>query len=315
MFDKITNDSRTYADIQGLEQLHATNKKDPAAARKEVAQQFEAILMQMVMHSMRDANKAMSSDLMNNEQMDMYQDFYDKQLSLVLSNSSTGLAKMIEKNMIQNEHPGEPYVEPGNQPHEMKPLAVEQVMKPLELNNVTTPKAQSTVAPQPSAPLPPHFDDETSFVKQIMPAAKIAASALGVAPGILIAQAALETNWGKKILPQNKDQSSYNLFNIKAGSAWNKRTTQIDSLEQVNGVLVKEKSHFRSYDSFQDSFQDYVSFLKQNNRYAGAVNKAQDPKQFVENLQSAGFATDTQYASKVLKIFTNPAFQSMLGQA
>ncbi|MDR3476570.1 MAG: flagellar assembly peptidoglycan hydrolase FlgJ [Gammaproteobacteria bacterium] len=319
MYDKIGNDSRVYTDIQGLEQLHLQNKTDHKAAKKEVSQQFEAILMQMVLRSMRDANKTFASDLIGNNQMDFYQDFFDKQLSLIMSNNSNSVAKMIEKNIDQNDH-SQDMIEDTPKPNASPSLHVSNERyqpNAATIQNTTPAKEIPNIAPVKSATETAestHFDTEESFVKHLWPAAKAAASALGLAPGILIAQAALETNWGKKILPNGKDNSSFNLFNIKSGSSWDKKTTTIESLEQKNGVLVREKSNFRSYDSFKESFMDYVSFLKENVRYNTALTKAAHPEAFAKALQEAGFATDTHYADKIVNIFGSTSFKKLIAK-
>jgi flagellar protein FlgJ len=171
--------------------------------------------------------------------------------------------------------------------------------------------------PQYSNPVelePTGFSSPEDFVKKLWTTANIAAGILGVHPEILLAQAALETNWGKSILQHSNGRSTHNLFNIKAGNDWNKDTTSINSVEQKQGVLVKEKSTFRSYSSFTDSFFDFVNLLKQNGRYSDVLNKVSDPRQFIQALQKAGYATDQNYADKILKIFSSPMFQNLVSK-
>lgn len=319
MIDKFSNDARIYTDVQGLENLRYQSGKHSDAAKKEVSQQFEAMMMQMVIRSMRDANKAFSSDLFGSDQMDFYQDMFDKQLSLLSSNSGTGFAQMIEKNIDQQygtqnknaetsiENPAGTNSLPAYKPaqaHEL-PKRIQQAPSPVISQD--TPSSAET--PQTST-----FNSPDEFIKNLWSSAKTAAKLIGVDPKLLLAQAALETNWGKKILPQGKENSSYNLFNIKADNSWNKQITTADTLEQKEGVLSKEKAKFRSYDSFMDSFADYVHFLKNNNRYSEALNKATNPQQFIHALQNAGFATDTNYADKILKIFSSHSFNTMFAR-
>ena len=333
MYDKIASDTRVYSDIQSLEQLHAEVKNNPKAAKKEVAQQFESILMQMMLRSMRDANKAFATnDLFSNDQMDFYQDFFDKQMSLVMAqHGGIGFAKSIERNITQNETPEQLALEaaPPKKPsnianmetykaaaaHLRRQSREMHAKRPNQCSMQCRQAISRAMSSRPILPLPePHknFDSPKEFVESLWPSAKSAAMMLGTNPEILLAQAALETNWGNKILPQGKDASTHNLFNIKADNAWTKKTTTLDSLEQKHGVLVKEKSTFRSYDSFAESFLDYAKFLKLNNRYTEALTKAANPQQFVKALQNAGFATDTNYAEKILKIFSSPMFQNLV---
>lgn len=293
--DNVAYNSRIYTDIQGLAQLKY--EKNSAAATKEVSKQFEALLMQMVMHSMRDANKAFSSGLFGSNQMEFYQDMFDKQLALMLPQQGLGFAEMVEKNISGTSGTVERADVPLAQP--IFPAAsVEQ--KVASVAQLEQPQATSE-------PATTTFSTQKEFIKKLWPAAKLAAKTIGTTPGILLAQAALETNWGKSILPQ-----SNNLFNIKAGSTWSDKTTTVASLEQRNGVLVKEKSDFRSYDSYEQSFQDYAKLITQNDRYSQAVSQAQNPEQFTHALQKAGFATDEKYAHKIMQIFSSQTFKDLI---
>lgn len=304
MNDKVTYDTRVYTDIQGLQNLKYTKNAD--AAKKEVAQQFEAMLMQMVMHSMRDANKTFSSGLFGSQEMDLYQDMFDKQMSLLMSNSHLGFAKMVEKNIDNMQSsPSNP-----DTSHSTSPPSVDY--QPVVSTKLTESEHNDSLPEKPDVQThqtQEGFSSQGEFIKKLWHSAKIAASFIGASPEILLAQAALETNWGKNVLPYFNN-SSHNLFNIKADLNWRSKTTTVDSLEQKNGVLVKEKSNFRSYDSFDESFLDYANFLRQNDRYSDALNKAENPEKFVNALQNAGYATDQQYANKILKIFSSHSFKN-----
>ncbi len=290
--DKIAYDTRIYTDLQGLKRLQY--EKDGVAAKKEVSQQFESLFMQMVFHSMRDANKALASDLFGGQQMEMYQDMFDKQLSLMLPKGGLGLAELIEKNIDQ----------------------MQQIPPELAADHqVTTSPSVSSSQETPvevASSQSKKFTTAGDFIKKLWSSAKLAAKAIGAPPELLLAQAALETNWGKSILPQGEKGSSHNLFNIKAGSNWSNKTTQVASLEQRNGILVKEKSDFRSYDSYDESFADYVHLLKENDRYKNALTKAENPRQFTEALQAAGYATDENYAQKIMKIYSSQSFKDLV---
>jgi flagellar protein FlgJ len=311
MYDKVANDASVYTNVQGLEQLRADVKNNPKAAKKEVSQQFEAILVQMMLRSMRDANKSFSSDLLNNDQMDFYQDLFDKQLSLALSSHGMGVAGAIEKNIDEHHLAGTSDETPAETP---PALTLPERIQPQQAIPVSTQLAAVAAPQTPPKTENVAFDSQESFIKHLWPTAKFAAKMIGVSPEVLIAQAALETNWGKKILPHNQSTSSFNLFNIKAGGNWAEKTTTMDSLEQRNGVLVKEKSSFRSYESFKESFADYIHLLQQNSRYKDALDKATNPQEFVHALQNAGYATDSNYADKILKIFDSRSFQNVIAK-
>jgi len=305
MDDDITYSSRIYTDIQGIKKLQYD--KHSTRAKKEVAQQFEALMFQMVLRSMRDATNAFSSGLFDNKQMELYQDMFDKQLSLVMSNNSLGLAKIIEKNIDQmNGQTEGSNIEPS----------VYVMKKPpkFSVSDDTDTKTISQVGTEDINELAPkektHFSTPEVFVKKLWSLAKQAASKLGTSPEILLAQAALETNWGKNIL--GTSGISHNLFNIKADTDWDKKVTSVNAVEYKNGVLTKENAKFKNYESYLESFMDYVNLLKNNNRYAGALDKASNPEQFIKALHQAGYATDPNYGDKVLKILSSPMFKELV---
>lgn len=154
----------------------------------------------------------------------------------------------------------------------------------------------------PLAPAKKAFSSADEFVNTMLPMAKEAAERIGVDPRYLVAQAALETGWGKSVMRAQDGSSSHNLFGIKAGSSWTGESARAITSEFRNGEKVKETAEFRSYDSYKDSFHDLVTLLQTNNRYQDVVKSADNPEQFVRELQKAGYATDPDYASKISQI-------------
>ena len=154
----------------------------------------------------------------------------------------------------------------------------------------------------PLAPAKKAFSSADEFVNTMLPLAKEAADRIGVDPRYLVAQAALETGWGKSVMRAQDGSSSHNLFGIKAGSSWKGDSARAITSEFRNGEMVKETAEFRSYDSYKDSFHDLVTLLQTNNRYQDVVKSADNPEQFVRELQKAGYATDPAYASKISQI-------------
>jgi flagellar protein FlgJ len=157
------------------------------------------------------------------------------------------------------------------------------------------------VAQPPLAPKKA-FADSDEFVATMLPMAEQAAKRIGVDPRYLVAQAALETGWGKSVMRNSDGSSSHNLFGIKASGNWEGDSARAITSEFRDGQFVKETAAFRSYDSYQDSFHDLVSLLQSNSRYQDAVKSADNPEQFVRELQKAGYATDPNYASKISQI-------------
>ena len=154
----------------------------------------------------------------------------------------------------------------------------------------------------PLAPAKKAFSSADEFVNTMLPMAREAAARIGVDPRYLVAQAALETGWGKSVMRAQDGSSSHNLFGIKAGSSWKGDSARAITSEFRNGEMVRETAQFRSYDSYKDSFHDLVTLLQTNNRYQDVVKSADNPEQFVRELQKAGYATDPDYASKISQI-------------
>ncbi len=154
----------------------------------------------------------------------------------------------------------------------------------------------------PLAPAKKAFSSADDFVNTMLPMAKEAADRIGVDPRYLVAQAALETGWGKSVMRAQDGSSSHNLFGIKASSNWTGDSARAITSEFRNGAMVKETAEFRSYASYKDSFHDLVTLLQSNNRYQDVLKSADNPEQFVRELQKAGYATDPNYATKISQI-------------
>ncbi|RMS73077.1 Flagellar rod assembly protein/muramidase FlgJ [Pseudomonas syringae pv. aceris] len=172
----------------------------------------------------------------------------------------------------------------------------------LDPNLAPAPEYVRSMAQPPLAPAKRAFSNADQFVETMLPLAKEAAARIGVDPVMLVAQAALETGWGKSIMRQQDGSSSHNLFGIKAAGSWKGAEARAITSEFRDGKMVKETADFRSYDSYADSFHDLVSLLQNNSRYKEVVNSADKPEQFVKELQKAGYATDPDYASKISQI-------------
>lgn len=149
------------------------------------------------------------------------------------------------------------------------------------------------------------------FVKSIWPYAKQAASLIGLDPKILMAQAALETGWGKAIVKETDGSSSNNLFNIKAANT--DQAVNIKTTEYIVDTPIKMMASFKKYSSVEHSFNDYISLIR-GDRYKTALANAQDPKGYVSALQDAGYATDPDYANKILSIYHGDELQRILEQ-
>lgn len=148
------------------------------------------------------------------------------------------------------------------------------------------------------------FRSQEQFIAALVPMAERTAEKLGVDPEFLVAQAALETGWGKSVLRTTQGQSSHNLFGIKSTGSWDGPAAQSMTTEYVQGKAVRQEEGFRVYNSFEQSFEDYALLLQNSKRYTQALKVAAsgDSTGFVRELQKAGYATDPNYARKITQI-------------
>ncbi|MEA2094135.1 MAG: flagellar assembly peptidoglycan hydrolase FlgJ, partial [Pseudomonadota bacterium] len=152
------------------------------------------------------------------------------------------------------------------------------------------------------------------FIRDLLPYARKGAAELGVKPGVLIAQAALETGWGQKVIRHADGRSSLNLFGIKADTGWPGDKVSVATLEYENGIAKKQRAVFRSYSSLEAAVSGYVKFLRSNPRYQGALEQAADPEAYLSGLKAAGYATDPEYVEKIKAIMSQNSFMENTGK-
>lgn len=290
-------------DIANLDQLrqsavNSNNADDQKQALHAAAKQFEAIFTNMLFKSMRDANSAFESDMLKSQSQDFYRQMMDDQMASEISSSgSLGLADMI----VAQLSAGLPQ---DDSELAMRNAALDVTAKSSidsEQAGLVADKALQTMQANRIRKEPASFDSPEQFVRSMGPYAERAAKALGVDPSLLIAQAALETGWGQKMV-KNSQGSSNNLFNIKADRSWKGDKVATQTLEFHDNVPVKERASFRSYSSYEESFNDFVRFLNQNPRYQSALQHDNSSERFIHGIHKAGYATDPNYADKVLKV-------------
>lgn len=257
----------------------ASSRQD-VATLKEAAKQFESLFTKMMLKSMRDANRSFSEGSMfASSQGDFYQDMFDDQISIELSKGKgLGLADVLVRQLAQSG-------------------LVKDADAGQEAARATFPSAQNVS----SADHRPLAQSKEDFVKTMWPHAQRAGQALGVDPSVLIAQAALETGWGRAV-PNHTNGSSFNLFGIKAGSGWEGATASVPTLEFEDGVAVRKVERFRAYSSPADSFNDYARLIGSNPRYENVRGAGGDVATFASALQEGGYATDPNYAQKIVAV-------------
>ncbi len=303
------NPSTLAIDAAGLDGLKRMAREQSPEALRRATQQFEAVFLQMVMKAMREATP--EGGLMDSDTTHMYRDLLDQQLSQTLSQrGAVGLAAMMEKQLGQAMAPSDPDapLKSLDDAPRYGGMAVGSAARPEALSYPVT--ATPDIAARalsdmdnPSAPpdgdgLPRQVRD---FVGKVWPHAVDAARATGIPAQFMIAQAALETGWGKGEIRRPDGSGSFNLFNIKAGRSWQGATVDVTTTEYVNGQPVKSVERFRAYGSYAEAFADYARLLRDNPRYEKVLNQT-DPAGFARGLQSAGYATDPMYADKLQRI-------------
>ena len=267
-----TTAATTYTDLNALAGL----QRDPTSpeAINGVASQVEALFLQMMLKSMREAT---ASDDPDSNEMGMYQDMFDKQVALSISqHDGLGIGALLRR----------------------------------QLAGKTAPVAPKTAAGGTAAPV--LAENPAQFVDRVMPSIRRAAATLGVDPRGLLAQAALETGWGQR-MPRAADGSlSLNLFGIKAGEDWTGARATADSVEFSNGVATARRSTFRAYGSIEDSVSDFANLLKNSPRYRDAVAAGDDAQAYVDGIGKSGYATDPEYANKLNQILNSGALHAAL---
>ncbi len=290
-----------YTDIQGLTELKAAARKDERAALETVAKQFESIFLQMMLKSMRDASPG--GGLLDGQQGEFYRDMYDKQLAVDLGErGGIGLAEMMIRQLEGSIGGGKPAAEGErgvNSLPERLPFSVDKP-SPQSLEKYEVSVESVTRAEMSSTEFTP--GDPNSFIRALRPHAERVARELGVAPEALLAQAGLETGWGRSVIRRVDGASSHNLFNIKADHRWQGERVSKQTLEYREGIGAMERAAFRAYDSYAASFDDYAAFIKESPRYQQALAQGGDAAAYARELQRAGYATDPNYAEKIGEI-------------
>jgi len=287
------NSTDVYTDFTGLANLKTEAKQKTPEAIKEVAKQFESIFLGMMVKGMRAA-KLTEGSIMDNDQSKFYQDMYDQQLSVSLAGDpGIGLATLIEKQLSPQVYKNQDIL--GIHDYQAKPVQRQR------LNSIdTSVKLSAIEKPLVTTAI---LTSKEAFVHELRIPAQQAAKALGVDANALLAQAALETGWGKSVIKMADGRSSFNLFNIKAHSNWTGKHVTKNTLEFDGAIARQEQAQFRAYDSYQESFNDYVRFIKDNPRYQQAVKQSGNVEQYMQALQTAGYATDPAYKDKVMRIY------------
>lgn len=279
-------------DVQGLDRLRNSAHLDPHAGLKEASKQFEALFLQMMLKSMRAA--VPKSEMSNNSQTEMYTEMLDQQWAQSLAGKGIGLAEQLTRQLSGYTTRQSPELDSATSAFLDLP--------PARPSPFASPAFDAWKRREVSGADKDQPEHVQAFIARLSEPAQKAARSSGVPAELILAQAALETDWGRRTITTAGGADSHNLFGIKAGQSWQGGQARAITSEFRDGAMVKETAQFRSYDSYQDSFHDLVTLLQSNDRYKEVVKSADNPEQFVRELQKAGYATDPDYASKISQI-------------
>ena len=267
---------------RSLDALRSAATRDPKAVVREAAKQFEALFLQQLMKSMREAT--ISSGMLDNAGTKLGNELLDTQFANKMTGLPGGLGEMMAR-QLERQITG------------------------------SNPAASAPSTPSPPAVSMPTVDTgadlavsqrQTDFLRQHQDTASQAELQSGIPAAFMVAQAAHESGWGRREIRNADGSPSHNLFGIKAGPGWSGPVAEVTTTEYVAGEPQKVTARFRAYASYAESFQDYARMIKESPRYAGvfaqATSASASPQAFALGLQRAGYATDPAYADKLTRV-------------
>jgi flagellar protein FlgJ len=267
--------------------LRARAAADPRAAIKEAAKQFEAMFMQEVMKSMRQATLA--SGLLDNAGAQLGTEMLDTQFATQLSGQRGGLGDLIARQLER----------------QMGGVATAAPMPTTSTGASPAAKDFSTVNGR---------ERQAEFVRTHANAARAAQAETGLPAAFVLAQAAHESGWGQREIRHADGRSANNLFGIKAGAGWKGAVAEVTTTEYVDGQARKLTQRFRAYATPEESFRDFARLMKDNARYSPVLASGGSAERYAQGLQAAGYASDPDYAGKLGRVInTTLRLQRALG--
>ena len=274
---------------QSLDKLRMQAKQSPDQALKLVAQQFETVFMNMMLKSMRDATP--QDGMFDSEQTKMFTGMLDQQLVQSMSRRGVGLADIMIKQLSRSANTD--VAQSRAQSALPTPVRTASVMPVSYSDNFANVMKNSLSQPTPL---------QQDFVRRMTPHAVQASQETGVPTHLVMGQAALESGWGRREIRLPDGSVSFNLFGIKAGGNWNGKVAEVVTTEYRNGIASKQVEKFRAYSSYTEAFSDYAHLLRDNPRYAQVLQSGHGNPELAHKLQQAGYATDPDYANKLVKV-------------
>lgn len=302
-------------DANALNDLKLSAKENSPDAIKGVAKQFEAIFMNMMLKSMRDATPHDSP--FDSEQSRQFTSMLDQQLTSNLSSKGLGLSEVLTRQLSKTGYPPA-----GNTASDI----TANVNANINATIANMAVSGDRDAPRQEADLPdPYLNDQkmksapvqlddakqaekitgdisNTFQDRMSEHAEQASRATGVPANYMLGQAALESGWGKREIKGVDGTPSNNLFGIKATGNWTGKVVEAATTEYVHGVKQQRIEKFRAYDSYADSFKDFANMMRTNQRYDNVMSNLQNVNDYARAMQNAGYATDPNYAIKLAKV-------------
>ncbi|AFU97668.1 flagellar assembly peptidoglycan hydrolase FlgJ [Simiduia agarivorans] len=288
-----------FTDLNSLDAVKKAGRKGDKQALREVARQFEAMFVQQMLKTMRATEDVFAEgNFTQSSEMKFHRDLLDQQMSLQLTKGrGMGLAEVLYRELDRSY--GKMLPQAGKSSTGIS--AAESSPKTI------APATAATIDTETTKPA-----DKDGFIDRIFEQARQAAEKLGVAVEGILAQAALETGWGRAVIHNEKGESSNNLFNIKAGGDWQGDVVSRRVKEFRGEEAYQEQAQFRDYPDLTAAFEDLVQFLSKP-RYQHAVNTG-SAAHYGQALQQAGYATDPHYAEKIARIATDPEFKQAVAR-
>jgi flagellar protein FlgJ len=291
-------------DTKGLGELRQSAKANSPEALKTAAQQFEAMFVNMMMKSMRDATP--QEGMLDNQQTKMFTTMLDQQTSQNIAKRGLGLSDVLVRQLSKTQAGAEAAAEAGaDDAFSRTLLDAAKLQRSIDAagGNAaargTGASSGASAVDSSAAGKPAHV---RAFQDKLGTHAEEASRATGIPAKFMLGQAALESGWGRREIKGRDGSNSHNLFGIKAGPDWKGKVVETATTEYVNGKAQTKVERFRAYDSYADSFKDYARLLSSNPRYEKVLASAGDAAKFAQGLQRAGYATDPHYATKLTNI-------------
>jgi flagellar protein FlgJ len=293
-------------DVQAVNGLRTAARKTGQAGLEAAARQFEALFLNMMLKSMREATP--KDSLMDSEQSRLYISMLDQQLAQGMAARGVGLAEVMTRQLRHSVPPdvadqtdalvsdqlrhaearaAEALIPAGTSTPLTSPVSgipsAQQATRALSGSSIPAEQVSGQVreqAGQAESTFQPGQQSQVqqspaiAFQQRLLPYANEASQTTGIPARFMLGQAALESGWGKRELRGMDGTLSHNLFGIKAGPNWKGAVVEAVTTEYVNGVARKGVEKFRAYSSYADAFRDYANMLRSNPRYAEVIAQA-----------------------------------------